>query len=188
MPNIYDRSYNRALQDGDDCPPHTFSMAYGGNDNYEDPKDVWDFDPYEKSDKKSYDLVHVDYTKLDVPFKFVEIRRQTEKAWLIIFEEGWAWFPKSLCKVRDKQIIGPHSFMKKKALDAIANKGKHPPQGANWQAPAQPVTIVVNTDPCPYCGKTDACDCASPGIVATRIPAPSAEAIAKLKQFIKENR
>lgn len=191
MPNIYDRSYNWALQDGDDCPPHTFSMAYGGND-YEDPKDAWDFDPYKKnSDNKSRELMCIDYGKLDVPFKFLEIRRQTEKAWLIVFEDGsWTWFPKSLCKVDGPNIIGPHSFMVKKARDAIGNRSNPVPSRQTWQEPVQPITIVVDTSPCPYCGKTDACDCASPGIVATRIPAPTAEMIAKLKlkNFIKENR
>lgn len=191
MPNIYDRSYNWALQDGDDCPPHTFSMAYGGNDDYEDPNDAWDFNPYEKPDKKRGELMHIDYGKLDVPFKFVEIRCETEKAWCVLFDgDLWSWFPKSLCKVRGQHIIGPHSFMKKKAKEALENAGKPAPQGAKWQEPVQPITIVVDTSPCPYCGKTDACDCASPGIVATRIPAPTAEMIAKLKlkNFIKENR
>lgn len=201
MPNIYDRSYNRALQDGDDCPPHTFSMAYGGNDNYDDPKDAWDFSgdcpitgmSSERSDELSRRMVdalmNINHDKLDVPFKFVEIRCETEKAWCVLFDgDLWTWFPKSLCKIRGQHIIGPHSFMKKKAKDALENAGKPAPQGARWQAPVQPITIVVDTSPCPYCGKTDACDCASPGIVATRIPAPSAEAIARLKQFIKENR
>lgn len=202
MPSIYGRSYNKELQDGDDCPPHPFSMAYGGNDDYEDPKDAWDFIGMSENQReherqarkafsKSTELMHIDYGKLDVPFKFVEIRCETEKAWCVLFDgDLWTWFPKSLCKIRGQHIIGPHSFMRKKAKDALENAGKPAPQGTRWQAPVQPIAIVVDTSPCPYCGKTDACDCASPGIVATRIPAPTEEMIAKLKlkNFIKENR
>ena len=190
MPNIYDRSYNQQLQDGDDCPPNPFSMAYGGNDNYDDPKDAWDFVGMSETQRGNElkEFAFPRYQKDEVTFPFLRIHRETEKSWLIVFQDQtWAWFPKKLCRVKGETIVGPRNFMKMKGKEATETIGKDLPIG-----PKQPlVDIVIGIqEPCPYCGSNTSCDCASPGTMTTRIlrPPPAVMAKLQLKKFIAENK
>lgn len=184
--------YNPYTQDGDDCPPSPFCMAYGGNEPEERERDAWDF--VKVPSKKTKQVVEQseqifqayqarEKDELEA-VSFFSITRQTEKAWLVRFADGReTWFPKSLCTVFEnvKQIAGPYSFMRKKMREL---KTVHPS-----------VKIGTQLERCPYCGKDTGCDCASPGHKpkVTMIPAPPADlaaqiAKAKLKKFVEENR
>jgi len=192
MPNLYDRSYNQYTQDGDDCPPHPFSMAYGGNDSEDEERDAWDFVKVpSKKTKRAIEQVdevfHSYQARERDEFKFIKffsVQRETEKSWLIRFEDGReTWFPKSLCTLNSNtnKISGPYSFMEMK----MRKLGPAP----------TPVKIGTQLERCPYCGKDTGCDCASPGHKpkVTLIPAPPADlaaqiAKAKLKKFVEENR
>lgn len=192
MPNLYDRSYNPYTKDGDDCPPHPFSMAYGGNEPADEERSAWDFVkvPSKKTKRaiEQTDQIFQAYQAREQneleSFSFFSIPRQTEKAWLIRFSSGKeTWFPKSLCTVFEnvKQIAGPYSFMRKK-MQEIHSKGPTP-------------VIGIKLAVCPYCGKDTGCDCASPGHreKTTLIPERPANLDAevakwKLRKFVEENK
>lgn len=179
MPNLYDRSYNPYTQDGDDCPPHPFTMA------------AWD---YEEQARKVFSKKKKSEPKIDMPakpatieFPFKTIVSQSGKAWYLEFEimgtgSLFGWFPKSLCTIERNVISGPYNFMKMK-LKELRNELYIKP------TPKSMATVVIGmAEPCPYCGKNTGCNCTNPGGKVTTIPAPPAEIARKtLLSFIEQN-
>lgn len=199
MPNLYDRSYNQYTQDGDDCPPHTFSMAYGGNEIEEEERDAWDFVGMSETQRNYEEQARKVFSKkkkpkIDIPgkpasieFPFKTIVTESQKAWCLEFEIRGSgsllgWFPKSLCTIERNVISGPYNFMKMKLKELGSELYIKP-------TPQSMATVKIGTlEPCPYCGKDTGCNCTNPGGKVTTIPAPPAEIARKtLIDFIAQN-
>lgn len=144
--------------------------------DWKDPDEEERYERQRKAKSESYSRRDV-----EVPVYFVELLRETHKAWLLKFEnDRSSWFPKSLCKIDSDNttITGPYSFMKIK-LKEIAmgvNLPQEPVSSTNQEVkltfPDDLQPIVIVEEPCPYCGSTTSCDCASPGKMTTRILRP----------------